>query len=388
MNVVDWPAFSDDEIEAVTAVLRSGRVNYWTGPHGKAFERDFSAYCGVRYGVALANGTMALELALRAIGIGPGDDVIVTARSFFASASCIVACGARPVFADVDSDSQNITVDSLDAALTQRTRAVIAVHLAGWPCDMNGILEYCGAKGLGVVEDCAQAHGAALGGRPVGSWGDVAAFSFCNDKIMSTAGEGGMVVTDDESVWQSVWSYKDHGKSMQEVTRSDHPPGFQWLHESFGTNGRMTEVQSVVGRLQLGKLEQWSALRQRHASTFIDILRNEPSLRVPEPPNGVRHAWYRFYCFIKPETLGAGWDRDRVLGVLRDSGIACGSGSCPEIYREKAFEGLDSRPNSRLAVARELGETSLMFLVDPSQSTIRIQQGAELLRTVLARARK
>ena len=246
-----WPQFDSDEIEAVNAVLRSGLVNYWTGTEGQRFEEEFAAYCGTSRAVALANGTVALELALRALGIGPGDEVVVTARSFFASASCIVACGARPVFADVDRNSQNVTVETIEAVTTTRTRAVIAVHLAGWPCDMPGILAFCRSRGILVLEDCAQAHGAAIQERRVGSFGDAAAFSFCNDKIMSTGGEGGMVTTNDETIWRSIWSLKDHGKSWDLVQRNDHPPGFRWLHERFGTNGRLTEMQSAIGRIQL-----------------------------------------------------------------------------------------------------------------------------------------
>jgi dTDP-4-amino-4,6-dideoxygalactose transaminase len=383
---MSWPRHGEDEIAAVVKIMRSGKVNYWTGNHGRSFEAEFAAYCGARFGVALANGTVALELALRALGVGPGDDVVVTARSFFASASCVVACGARPVFADVDADSQNVTAATIEAALTERTKAVIVVHLAGWPADMPGILALCESRGLFAIEDCAQAHGAAVQGRRVGSFGAAAAFSFCTDKIMSTGGEGGMLLTDDEAVFGRAWSYKDHGKSWAEAHRPDHPLGFRWLHETFGTNWRMTEIQAAIGRIQLGKLEAWLAARESNARRLTDLLGGLTALRLPEPPRGVQHAWYKFCCFLEPDALKSGWSRDRVLGEVVARGAACFTGSCPEIYRERAFDGSSSRPKEALPVARRLGETSLMLLVDPEQTPASLEQASSALRAVVRAA--
>ena len=228
-----WPFHAQDEIDAVSAVLSSGKVNYWTGDNGRQFEREFAEYCNAKYAIALGNGTQALELALEAAGIVPGDDVIVTPRTFIASASCVVRCGARPVFADISVDSQNLTPESVKAALTPATRAIVAVHHAGWPCDMDGLMALADSHGLVVIEDCAQAHGARYHDRPVGDLGHIAAFSFCQDKIMTTGGEGGMLVTNDEAIWEKVWAAKDHGKSYEAVFEREHPPGFgfRWLHE-------------------------------------------------------------------------------------------------------------------------------------------------------------
>ena len=204
-------------------VFRSGKVNYWTG--GRAAVRvRVCGISGCKHAVALANGTVALECALKALGVGPGDEVITTSRTFIASASCAVMLGARPVFADVDRESQNITAESIRRVLTPRTKAIVAVHLAGWPCEMDDILALAHERGIKVVEDCAQAHGATYKGRPVGSLGDVAAFSFCQDKIMTTAGEGGMVTTNSEELWNAMWSLKDHGKSYDAVYHREHAP--------------------------------------------------------------------------------------------------------------------------------------------------------------------
>lgn len=363
-----WPYYAADETAAVGAVLASGKVNYWTGIEGRQFEREFAEFTGCRYAIALANGTVALELALYALGIGEGDEVIVTSRTFIASASCIVMRGATPVMAEVDPVSQNITAESIEKAITPRTRAVICVHLAGWPCDMDPIMELAGRYGLRVIEDCAQAHGATYKGRPVGSLGHVAAFSFCQDKIMSTGGEGGMLTTSDEPVWRKSWEFKDHGKSWDAVYQREHQGGsrfgFRWLHESFGTNWRLTEMQSALGRVQLGKLPGWSVRRRENASMLSEAFSRIPALHVTVPPDGIGHAYYKYYAFVRPQLLKPGWSRDRVLDAVNAEGIPCFSGSCSEIYLEKAFNGL--RPSERLPVARELGETSLMFLVHPT----------------------
>jgi dTDP-4-amino-4,6-dideoxygalactose transaminase len=362
-----WPYFGSEEIEAAEQVLRSGKVNYWTGEEGRRFEEEFAAFAGCRYAVALANGTVALELALFALGIGEGDEVVTTSRTFIASASCAIMRGARVAIADVDRESQNVTAETLRAALTPRTRAIIAVHLAGWPCDMDPILELARERGLKVVEDCAQAHGATYKGRPVGSMGDVAAFSFCQDKIMTTGGEGGMLTTFDEAMRESAWGFKDHGKSFEAVYRRQHPPGFRWLHESFGTNWRMTEMQSAIGRVALRKMPEWVAVRRRNASILTSYLQPLDPVRVPLPPAGICHSYYKYYAFARPERLKRGWDRDRIVAEINALGVPCFTGSCSEIYLEKAFPP-EMRPSQRLPVARELGDTSIMFLVHPTLS--------------------
>lgn len=363
-----WPYFAADEIEAAERVLRSGKVNYWTGEEGRLFEAEFAAFSGCRYAVAMANGTVALEAALYALGIGPGDEVIVTSRTFIASASCAVMRGAIPVIADVDPVSQNITAETIQKVLTSRTKAIIAVHLAGWPCDMDAILAVAREKGLCVIEDCAQAHGAAYKGRPVGSMGDVAAFSFCQDKIMTTGGEGGMLTTSSREIWEKAWSFKDHGKSYDAVYHREHPPGFRWLHESFGTNWRLTEMQSAIGRVVLTKVPGWVESRRKNAAVLNKCFSEIPALRVTIPPEEVYHSYYKYYVFVRPEKLREGWDRDRIMEAVVAEGIPCFSGICSEIYLERAFEHGGFRPPERLPVAKELGDTSLMFLVHPTLS--------------------
>ncbi|PXX95248.1 DegT/DnrJ/EryC1/StrS family aminotransferase [Halomonas sp. LBP4] len=381
----EWPRFEEDELAAVSRVLRSGWVNYWSGEEGISFEREFAAFHDVPHAVVLANGTLALELALLALGVGPGDEVVVTPRSFMASVSCVVARGARPVFADVDPDSGNLTAESVRAVLTPRTRAIIAVHLAGWPCDLDALRALADEGGLWLIEDCAQAHGATWRGRLVGSVGDAAAFSFCTDKIISTGGEGGMLLLRDEKAWQRAWSYKDHGKSWEAV-HAEHPPGFRWLHESFGTNWRLTEMQSAIGRVQLRKLPGWLARRRENAAVLAERLARLPGLRVPLPPAEAGHAFYKFHAFLDPGALAPGWDRDAIIAAVEARGVTCLHGGCGEIYLERAFDDTDYRPAERLPVARRLGETSLMFLVDHTLSIDSMHRLADAVGATLHEA--
>lgn len=382
----EWPSYAADEIEAVRRVLHSGRVNYWTGQECREFERECACSFETTHAVALANGTVALELALLALGVGPGDEVVTSPRSFIASASCVVMRGARPIFADVDRDSQNITPATIERVLTKRTRAIIPVHLAGWPCDMDGIISLARARGLAVIEDCAQATGAVYRNRPVGGLGDAGAFSFCQDKIITTGGEGGMLVTNQDEVWSRAWAFKDHGKSHESVYARSHPPGFRWVHESFGTNWRMTEMQAAIGRVQLTKLDKWVEKRRSNARVLIDGLQDLSCVRIPEAPANVRHAYYKLYVFLRPEALRAGWNRDRVMQEIAAGGVPCFSGSCSEMYLEKAFENQDLRPRERLPIARELGSTSLMFLVHPTLSPADLGQTTDVARTVFRRS--
>lgn len=383
-----WPSFSKEEANAVHNVILSNKVNYWTGQECREFEKEFSTWADTTYAVALSNGTVALDVALRALGIGAGDEVIVTSRTFLASVSSIINAGAVPIFADVDANSQNITADSIRVVLSCRTRAIICVHLAGWPCDMDPIMALAEEHHLKVIEDCAQAHGATYKGRPVGSIGHVGAWSFCQDKIMTTGGEGGMVTTNDRELWSKMWSFKDHGKSWEAIYEREHAPGFRWLHESFGTNWRMMEVQGAIGRIQLARMAEWTEARQANAQIIWNAACKLTGLRVPLIPEEFGHAAYKCYVFIKPALLKFDWSRDRILHEINVRGVPCFSGSCSEVYLEKAFDGTGWRPKQRLPVARELGETSLMFLVHPTLTAAEIIKTCEVLTEVMLEAAK
>ena len=386
MPLAPWPQFDPEQIAAASRVLASGKVNTWSGQETTAFEQEFPAWCGSSHAIAMANGSLALSAAYLAIGLGAGDELITTPRTFIATASSAVLLGARPVFADVDADSGAITAESIARLITARTKAIAVVHLGGWPADMPAICDLARAHGIAVIEDCAQAHGARINGVSVGSFADVSAWSFCQDKIMSTAGEGGMVTTSRPELWDAMWAFKDHGKIHQVVFGREHPPGFRWLHERFGSNFRLTELQSAIGRLQLQRLPQWTAARTRNALLFAEALADLPAVRVPLPAEGLEHAWYKFYAFVQPEALAAGWSRDRILAEIAALGYPALSGSCSEIYLEKCFQDAGLSPAERLPVARLLGETSLMFLVHPTITPEQMASYAEAVRAVVQRA--
>jgi len=397
-----WPSFSSEEVEAVQKVLISNRVNYWTGTETREFEKEFATWCGTAQAVALANGTLALDVALKALGIGPGDEVVVTPRTFIASISCVVNASAVPVFADVEPDSGNISARTIAAVITPRTKAVICVHLAGWPCDMDPIMALSEHHDFKVIEDCAQAHGARYKGCRVGSIGHVGAWSFCQDKIMTTGGEGGMVTTNDEALWRAMWSYKDHGKSYEAVYERQHPPGFRWLHESFGTNWRMLEIQAVIGRIQLRRISEWTSKRQANASrlwqALVPFAGEGGAVRLPNfgcascpgqcGAAGCKHAQYKFYAYVRPENLAMGWSRDRIIEAIYAQGVPCYQGSCSEVYLERAFDDTGWRPSQRLPVARELGETALMFLVHPTLTEAEISKTSTVIQHVMSQATK
>lgn len=386
MDWAPWPHYGDREVDAAVRVLRSGRVNQWTGDEVWAFEREYAASLGRSHAVAVMNGTVALELALIALNVGPGDEVITTPRTFIASAGAAVVRGATPVLADVDGDSGNITAATIERVITPRSKAIIVVHLAGWPADMPAILELADRHGLVVIEDCAQAHGASIDDQPVGSFGEVAAFSFCQDKIITTGGEGGLIATDLEGAWKRAWAYKDHGKDYDTVFHRDHPPGFRWLHGSFGSNWRMTEMQAAIGRIQLERLEADVRVRNRNADILRSHLADLPALRVPKPPAHMRHAYYKFYAYVRPEALASGWSRDRIQQEIQDAGIPVTSGSCSEIYLERAFVDAGIAPAEPLPVARELGATSLLFQVHPTLSERSLHRAGEVIAAVVRSA--
>ena len=383
-----WPSFTQDEADAIQAVLLSNKVNYWTGQEGREFEKEFANFADSEYAIAVSNGTTALDLALKALNVAEGDEVIVTSRTFIASISSIVNTGAKPVFADVDANTQNITTETITAVLSDKTKAIVCVHLAGWPCEMDEIMVLAQQHNLKVIEDCAQAHGARYKGKSVGTFGDISAWSFCQDKIMSTGGEGGMVTTNDKDLWNAMWSFKDHGKSYDAIYSREHPPGFRWVHESFGTNWRLTEMQSAIGRIQLTRMNDWTRIRGEHAAKLVHVCREFDCIRVPSIPDYIQHANYKFYVFVKPEQLNAAWSRDKIIEALNAQGIPAMQGSCSEVYLEKAFDNTGFRPAEPLPIAKELGATSLMFQVHPTITAEQLSQVCECLNTILQQASK
>ena len=391
MKISTWPYYSDDEIKKTSEILSSGLVNYWTGSETKSFEKEFAVFSQSKFAVALANGSLALSCAYLSLNLKTGDEIITTPRTFIATSSSALLLGIKPVFADVDINSGCITCESIEQLITKKTKAITVVHLAGWPADMQRISELAKAYNLSIIEDCSQAHGAGISVngalRPVGSFGDIATWSFCQDKIISTGGEGGMINTNNAEIYQKIWSFKDHGKCLESL-RNSNQKGFKWIHNHLGSNFRLTEMQSAIGRLQLKKINLWNELRTRNALIFADTLANIKYLRIPLPPLDIKHAWYKFNCFIEVSHLKSDWDRDRIIDEINDKGYPAFHGGCGEIYLEKCFKDKGITPPFRLKNAKQLAETNLMFLVHPNITESEMIKYADTVQTVIKKSFK
>ncbi len=388
MKISTWPYFNQKDISDVSEILRSGKVNYWTGEQTKLFETEFSSFFHIKHSIALANGSLALSACYKSLSIKSGDEVITTPRTFIATASSAVLLGLIPVFADIDSQSGCITTETIEPLITNKTKAISVVHIGGWPANMIEICKLAKVYGLYVIEDCAQAHGARIDGKSVGSFGDISAWSFCQDKIISTAGEGGMISTSKIDIWDKIWSLKDHGKSYQECLKKTSNTGFKWLHNSFGSNYRMTEFQSAIGRNQLKRLSKWHSIRKRNATLLTTKLSNLSLLRIPLVPEGIDHAWYKFTAYIVLNQLSSGWTRERIISEITKLGYPAFSGSCGEIYLEKCFKDANLGPKERLPIAKELGETSITFLVHPTISIEQMEDYSNCIIKVIKKASK
>jgi dTDP-4-amino-4,6-dideoxygalactose transaminase len=380
-----WPQFEQDEIELVVDVLSSGKTNAWVGEHVAKFEKEFADYIDMPFALAVCNGTLALELALYSLGIKSGDEVIVPSKSYVATASAVVMRGATPVFADVDINSHNISVDSIRELVTPKTKAIIIVHLGGNPCEIDEIIGFAQKNNLLVIEDCAQAHGAEYKNKKVGSFGDAAAFSFCQDKIMSTGGEGGMLLLNNETVWNKAWSFRDHGKSYEIMSDIKSDQSFPWPHTTIGTNWRLTEMQAAIGRVQLSKLSKWLKKRRKNALYLLKKLSDLDCLILPEFPDYIEHSFYRVYVNLNLEKLKNSWDKDRVIHEINKAGVACFQGSCNEMYKEKAFFSGNNRFKS-LPNAEVLDKSSICFLSHHTLEQKHMKIMAESISSVLKQA--
>ncbi len=378
-----WPTFSDEMINNVTNVLKSGKVNQWTGTKVFDFEKKFSKYFDVKHSIAVFNGSVAIALCLKTLGLGIGDDVIVTARTFIASASEINICGCTPIFADCDYNSQNVTLNTIKSVVTKKTRAVILVHLAGWPCEMEEIVDWCHSNNIFVIEDCAQSHGAKYNNKYLGTFGDINAWSFCQDKIITTGGEGGMITTNNTDYYLKARSFKDHGKNYEKMLVPSPPGLFKWVHDTIGTNLRMTEMQASIGIDALDSLDSWVSARRLNAEIFNSTFNNLPLVRLTLPDEKIYHAYYKYYFFIRPEYLASEITRNDLIVKINEMGIPCFQGTCGEVYKEKAYD-LDLN----LPITKELSETSIMLLVDPTFEANVIKIIADKIRTVLINVSK
>lgn len=378
-----WPQYSQEEIDKVNEILISGNVNYWTGKEGKFFEKEFAKFCSSKYAISIANGSLALSAAYLSLGLKNNAELITTPRTFIATSSSAYLLNSKPVFADVDINSGCINADSIEPLITNSTKAICVVHLAGWPCDMDSICKLAKEYNIYLIEDCSQAHGAQINGKSVGSFGDVSVWSFCQDKIISTGGEGGMLTTNSEEIYEKVWSFRDHGKSRIAMMKETKSSEFRFLHENFGSNFRLTEIQSAIGRIQLKNINEINKSRSNNAQILINKLSDMNVIRIPLPDKKFRHAWYKFYCYLNSEFLKENWNRSRILNEISSLGYPAFSGGCSEIYLEKCFLNANLSPIKRLHNAKILGETSLMFLVHNTIKIKEMEEYADAIKKIL-----
>ena len=395
--MTSYPTFNSLVIKKVEKVLRSGRVNYWTGNQCKKFEKEFSNYLGNKYSVAVSNGSVALEIALKALNLNKDDEIIVTPRSFVISASCVLNLGLKPIFSDVD-DNGNLSIEGIKKVFNKNTKVIIAVHLNGLVCDLDPILKFVKKRNIFLIEDCSQAHGAVYKDKKAGSFGDISTWSFCQDKIISTGGEGGMISTNKKKLWLKIWSLKEHGKNYNDVFFKKHKLGFKWLHSDLGSNHRMTEMQAAIGRDQLKFLDKQIKKRNLLANIYLNLLREfyekknileTPDFKCQTCPfktqikrcNKCLHSFYRLNLFINKKFI----NRNKLLYQLNKLKINCGVGSCPEIFKEKIFKKLKIYPKYKLLNAKLLGETSLTFPINPNKKIAQIKKEVKIIKTILTK---
>jgi len=389
--------YSKKSINKIKSILSSGKVNYWNGNEGKKFEREFSNYIGNKYSVAVSNGSVALEIALKTLGLKKKDQVIVSSRSFVISASCVLNLGLKPVFADVDHNG-NLNINTIKKAYNSNVKAIIIVHLNGLACDLQPIVKFVKKNKIFLIEDCSQAHGAVYQNKKVGSFGDISTWSFCTDKIISTGGEGGLISTNKKKLWLKSWSLKDHGKNYMSCFFKKHKTGFKWLHDNLGSNHRMTEIQAYLGREQLKTLDKNINIRNLIANLYLDGLKNyyqkfdvliKPNFKCQSCPlkkniencNKCVHSFYRLNLFVNKKKI----NQIKLVELLNKKMIDCSIGACPEIYREKIFKKYKLSPKKRLSNAKLLGETSIVFPINPQKSLNKVNLEIMYIKKILSK---
>jgi len=373
-----WPHYTQSEAEIIKQVLLSNKVNYWTGTETRKFEIEFKHTIRCRYTIAVSNHDAAFDLALLGLDIQSGDEVILSPLTDFYSINSLVAIGATPIFADVCPQTNNITHETVAEVISAQTKAVVCLHYAGLPCDMDPILDLAFSKNLSVVEDCSQALGAQYKGHPVGSLGDISYFSFSDDAIVTTAGEGGMVATNKFQFWDRMRAHKDGGKSFDKMTYL-MPINDKLVHDRFGTNLRMTELQGAIGRLQLKNIKRWNVKRNAYLTSiwktvsaidglFAPLDSHSSNVLAGDLQDQIIHGGYKCIVLVDPLTLNPGWDRDAIVEELQELGVPCYSAKYEEVYHQTAVKEARLCPAEILHGAQYFSEHGILFDVHPALS--------------------
>ncbi len=334
-----WPSLDETAIKAVEQVLRSGKVNYWTGRRGMEFEQEYARWQGSKYAISVATGTAALHVSLSALGIGPGDEVIVPSYTFIASSFSIVQAGAIPRFADVNLEDHCLSVESAEKLVTRRTKAVMPVHLYGNVCDMDKIQAFARKHNLYVIEDNAEAFGGSYKGKKTGTLGDIAGCSFCQNKTFTTGGEGGMVTTDHEDLAWEARSFRDHGYDVKErLNLLALEQKLPYIHNRVGWNYRMTEMQSAIGLAELARMDTWNMpARRRNGRILLETLGALPQVKyVPIDSSERRNGWY--VCAFSLDLEKMSCDIKQFVEAAAAEGAPVWKVFWPQCHTEKAFQ--------------------------------------------------
>ncbi len=342
-----WPEFDEKAIHSVEEVLRSGKVNYWTGKKGMEFEKKYARWQGSKYAISAGTGTAALHVALSALGVGPGDEVIVPSYTFIATSFSVLQAGAIPRFADVNIDDHCISIESSERLVNKRTKAMIPVHLYGNVCDMDEIMSFARKHGLYVIEDNAEAFGGEYKGKKTGTISHIAACSFCQNKTFTTGGEGGMVTTDDEDLAWECRSFRDHGYDVKErMNLLELEQRLPYIHNRVGWNYRMTEMQSAIGLAELERMDSWNMpARRRNAHILMDALKDLPQVKyMPVDTEERKDGW--FVCAFSLDIENMTCDIDQFVSAAGAEGAPCWKVFWPQCHTENAFTQKNGFGNS------------------------------------------
>ncbi|MDJ1170453.1 DegT/DnrJ/EryC1/StrS family aminotransferase [Roseofilum sp. BLCC_M154] len=363
-----YQAIAPEVEAAVLELLASGR--YIGGPVVESFEEQFAEAVGVHHCVACNSGTDALYLALRAVGVGPGDEVITTPFTFIATAETIAMAGATPVFVDVEEESFNLDLSQVEAAITEKTKAIIPVHLFGRPVDMTRLMAIAQSHNLKVIEDCAQAAGAAWAGSPVGSWGDVGCFSFYPTKNLAACGDGGALTTGDGEIGDRVRLLRDHGRRRG------------YLYEATGVNSRLDALQAAILSIKLKYLAQWNQQRREVAYRYHQLLASVPGIVLPQEIEGGESVWNQYTIRIKGQQKPDPEYRDRVQVRLREQGVISSVYYPLPLHLQPVYEHLGYQPQ-QLPITEQLSQEVLSLPMFPELTPQQQERVVDCLKNAL-----
>ena len=355
-----WPKFTDKEINLVKKILKSGKINQWTGNYNKLFSNAFKKSVRQKYAIPICNGSLALDLAVRSLNLKPFSQILVTSRSFVATAKCITNNHHHPIFLDESSEYSGICLKDLKKKFNKKVKAIICAHIGGYPNKIDEIKSFAKEKNIFLIEDCSQSHGGNYKNKPLGSFSDISVWSFCQDKIISTGGEGGMITTNNKKIYEYCNQFKDHGKNFNKMNNKKYKYSFKYLHDFNGTNLRLTEIQCAMGLIQLSNLKKNLITRRKFVKELLLVLQNYKYIKIMPYSKINDCSWYRLYFTINFKKIKK--TREEVLALLNSNRITSNSGTCCELYKEKIFKNFKTTEKK---YCNYLAKNSIALVIHP-----------------------